>query len=97
MEFRELHTTFRRLRFPRLGKVVGGFPLYDSLCAGLFERIAGGERIAREELPVPDEDVIRFVSEIREKRDLSNEEREFLEYCDLIDKLKEHCGPAKQI
>lgn len=74
--------------FPRLGRSIGDFPLYDSLLAGAAERASNS---AVQESPVPeaDEATLAEVQELRGKPTCSVEEREFLEYFDLLEKIRQ--------
>jgi hypothetical protein len=84
----ELFDRLRRAPFPRLGKRVGDFPLYDSLLAGCTERASRGELVPPSEIPVPDDETLKCVAELRQKSDTSPEERAFLEYFDLLEEIR---------
>lgn len=84
----ELYETLRRLQFPMLGKEVGDFPLYDSLLAGCVDRASRGQRVDASEVPVPDRETVRQVERLRRKDHLSKEEAKFLEYFDVLDRLR---------
>ena len=84
----ELFDSLRQQPFPDLGKRVGDFPLYDSLLAGCAERASRGELIPQSDIPIPDEETARFISELRQKSVTSDEEHAFLLYFDLLEQIR---------
>lgn len=85
---RELYERLRATPFPALGKRVGDFVLYDSLLAGCADRVARGERVAVVEIPIPDDETMSFVNELRRKQSLGREEHDFLSYFDLLEQIR---------
>jgi hypothetical protein len=79
-----------RRPFPRLGKQVGDFPLYDSLLAGLAGRYLKGKVVNQSEVPEPDRGTLEAVTALRLKAraQLSEEERDFLEYFEHMEDVR---------
>jgi hypothetical protein len=80
----------RRLPFPKLGKQIGDFPLYDSLLAGVADRYIRGRPVDRSEIPEPDLETLDAVAALRAKAaaDLSEEEKQFLEYYEHMEHVR---------
>lgn len=74
--------------FPELGKQVGHFPLYDSLLAGCANQALSGTPLPPKDIPIPDEATVAFVKMLRSKARLEKEEQYFLEYFDLLEKIR---------
>ena len=87
-KIKELFDGLQQQPFPDLGKRVGDFPLYDSLLAGCAERASRGELIPQSDIPIPDEETARFVSELRQKSVISGEEHAFLMYFDSLEQIR---------
>jgi len=83
----ELFARLCRMPFPALGRRVGDFALLDSLLAGCAERASRGELVSSSEIPVPDDETSRHVAELRRRSDLSDEERSFLQYFELLEEI----------
>lgn len=87
----ELQALYERLRatpFPALGKQIGDFVLYDSLLAGCADRASRGESIPRADIPVPDDETLRRVGELRLKHELATDEAELLHYFELQERIR---------
>jgi hypothetical protein len=82
--------SLRRRPFPRLGKQVGDFPLFDSLRAGATDRYLRGKAVNRAEIPEPDLETLEAVTALRLKAraQLSEEERDFLEYFEHMEQVR---------
>jgi hypothetical protein len=82
--------SLRRRPFPRLGKQVGDFPLFDSLLAGVADRYLMGKAVNRAEVPEPDLGTLEAESALRLKAraQLSAEERDFLEYFEHMERVR---------
>jgi hypothetical protein len=78
----------RALPFPVLAKSIGEFALYDALLAGLADRVAQGHLVEASEVPANDEETVSHVSMLRKKSNPSPEEMAFLEYFDLLGKIR---------
>ncbi len=70
-----------------MGKVVGDFGLYDGLLMGVASKYVAGEQVDRERIPPRDGDTEVVVGALRKKPALTAPEKEFLEYCDLLESL----------
>lgn len=80
---------FQKLAFPKLGKQVGDFPLYDSLIAGAVMTILSGRNIASKELPILDCESTQFIHALRKKVNMSPDEVAFLQYCEALEELNQ--------
>lgn len=87
-EIQALYEQLRVTPFPDLGKQVGDFVLYDSLLAGCADRAARGESIPLADIPMPDDETLRRVNELRLKRELGSDEAEFLRYFVLQERIR---------
>lgn len=87
-DIKELFDRLGQAPFPVLAKRIGDFALYDSLLAGVSKRASRGERVQSSEIPVPDDDTARFVAALRQKSDITQEERAFLEYFELLEQIR---------
>ena len=84
----ELYDDFRTTPFPRLGKSVGNFPLYDAHFAGLVQQAArGGPRPSASDLE-PDEESRHEIAALRAKASLSADEKEFLAYVGRMERIR---------
>lgn len=63
------------------------FRLENDLLAGCAERVSRGEIVSSSEIPVQDDETSRQVMELRRKADLSDEERAFLQYFELLEEI----------
>jgi hypothetical protein len=88
----DLYEQLKQKPFPVLGKHVGDFVLYDSLIAGCAAQASRGKIIPPEEIPAPDKETLRQVAQLRNKDRRNYQEQDFLEYFDLLDKIR-HCFP----
>jgi hypothetical protein len=84
----EIYKKLGQLPFPVLGKEVGDFVLYDSLLAGCADRLCPGATINASEVPAPDTTSQKHASRLRHKDTLSTDERLFIEYLDLLERLR---------
>ena len=86
-EIYRLYKEFWRADFPELGKVVGAFPLYDGLFAGMAHAVAGGEDWRHKDIVEPDEETALFIKNLREKEKHTEDEIDFLEYFELMERI----------
>jgi hypothetical protein len=84
----QLYGRLRTLPWPALGKNVGDFALYDTLLAGCADRVARGEPLDVPKVPVPDQGTLSQVKLLRKKAELTQAERAFLEYFDLLEEIR---------
>jgi hypothetical protein len=87
-ELQKLYFEFRNLPFPKLGKRIGDFPLYDSLLAGCADRAVRGEFVDASILPEPDSETLAAVDILRQKPALNDEEHAFLRYFELLEDIR---------
>lgn len=87
-DIKQLYERLRQMPFPTLGKEVGDFPLYDSLLAGYAERVSQGQQVNPSEVPLPDEETVKYVRELGARKTLSATERAFLEYFELLEQIQ---------
>lgn len=85
---RALYARLRSTPFPDFGKRVGDFVLYDSLLAGCADRAARGEAVPSADVPVPDEETLRRVDELKGRGRLDDSEAEFLRYFELLEQIR---------
>ena len=83
-------------RFPQLGKRVGDFALWDSLLAGTANSYITGRLVKLEDIPLPDDETIRFADELHKQPSLSHEEHCFLEYFAILEALRHSLELALQ-
>jgi hypothetical protein len=83
-----LYESFKRLPFPALGGQIGDFPLYDSLLAGFAHSFLTGSKPDAASIPLPDSGTIQKVRNLRRKKNLSEEERLFINYFESIESLR---------
>ena len=88
-DFIDLYRRLRCLPFPTHGKMIGDFILYDSLIAGCADRISHGGHVLASEVPLPDDQTLREVARVRAKGLLNKEEQQFLEYFELLERLRQ--------
>lgn len=74
--------------FPKLGKEIGDFALYDSFIAGLASSALKGVAIEVAQLSPADEETLSAVERIRAKDTLSPDEKAFLSYFDLLEEIR---------
>jgi len=89
---KKIHALFERVTstpFPKLGKVVGDFALYDSLLAGAVSSFLAGLRIDAEAVPVPDDETAAALPALEQKGTHSAEEMQFLNCARLLGELRE--------
>ena len=91
---RVLFEHFKNAPFPPLGKVVGDFPLYDSLMAGTVSSFLNGAKVDLEAIPVPDRETEKTLNCLKKKTRLDSQEAEFLKYAQLLDELREEVTKA---
>lgn len=87
-EIQALYEQLRATSFPALGKQIGDFALYDSLLAGCVDRATRGESIPHADIPMPDDETLRCVGELRLKHELDSDEAEFLHYFELQERIR---------
>ncbi len=87
-EIVDLYDLLRGLPFPALGKQMGDFPLYDTLLAGCADRVCRGGHVQPAEVPAPDEETVRQADLLRNRSYLTEEEKAFLEYFEVLDRLR---------
>jgi len=85
---KQLYERLSALPAPVLGMSIGDFPLYEALLAGCADRVAEGHLLDLSKVPSPDEGTLRAVTELRAKPALTADEREFLEYFDLVEEIR---------
>ncbi|HKP54737.1 MAG TPA: hypothetical protein VJ183_19040 [Chloroflexia bacterium] len=87
---RREYERFDDLPFPDLGKVVGDFPFYDSLLAGVVHSYITGRLVDFDvdNIPIPDDGTVEVVDELRRKPIRTLEEQEFLDYFDVLQNLQ---------
>jgi hypothetical protein len=71
-----------------LGRTVGDFGCCDALLAGCMDRASQGQRITATDIPALDKETLRHIVELRRKKTLDEEEQAFLEYVDLLERLR---------
>jgi hypothetical protein len=87
-DIRVLYADLRALPWPRLAARVGDFALYESLLAGCADRVADGQLIASESIPVPDDETLAFVKALRLKPARSRDEADFLAYFEITEEIR---------
>lgn len=88
ISIKEFYQAVRSTAFPVIGKRVGDFPLYDSLLAGCADRASHGRPVLISELPLPDQETLKFIEELRGNHSPTNEEQLFLQYFDMLESLR---------
>jgi hypothetical protein len=84
-----LYTRLRSLPFPRLGKEVGDFGLYDDILAGYAQRLEKGSSLADMPSDIEaDAETMRFVAEIEAKKDRTREEQDLLDYWGVLEEIR---------
>jgi hypothetical protein len=86
---RTLFAEFLAAPFPRLGGSVGRFAAYDGDIAGYATRAIEGEAIDASVLPEPDSETKDLVRRLRTSQSRSADEAEFLQYFDLLDRVRQ--------
>lgn len=84
-----LFDDFKNVPFPQLGKMVGDFPFYDSLIAGIVSSFLKGERIDPATIPVPDPETEQVLEALIRKQSPNAQEIEFASYVRLLNELRE--------
>jgi hypothetical protein len=84
---RELFQYLQTTPIPALAKNTDHVPLYESLLAGQASRAAQGDLLT-EPIVTLDEATASEIAKIRSKNELSSEEKEFLEYIDLLNHIE---------
>lgn len=90
----KLYERLQVLPAPRLGRRIGDFVLYEALLAGCADRLAHGSLLDLSTVPMPDEGTLSAVAALRAKAALSEDERLFLEYFDLLEEIRLALGGA---
>ncbi len=88
-DIQQLFDSLRRRPFPSLGRVVGNFGLYDALLAGTASSYLAGLPLTPETVPEPDPETQGTLNMLANKAALNAEEREFLEYAELLEQLRQ--------
>lgn len=89
---KQLYDRLRALPVPVLGRSIDDFALYEALLAGCADRVARGRPLDLSALPQPDEGTLKAVAELRSRTSLSADERDFLEYFDLLEEIRGALG-----
>lgn len=84
----ELYQRLRVMPWPALARSVGDFALYESLLVGCADRVMRGGLVDVSQVPTPDEETVLHVRVMRAKADRSDEETAFLDYFDLLEKIR---------
>lgn len=87
----ELHEKYKRLcalPFPKLGKVVGDFVLWDTLLMGIADRVQNSEAVGSDQVPLPDTESRDAIEFIKAKQNRTIEEEEFYEYFLALDEIR---------
>ena len=85
---KQLYERLRALPWPVLARSVGDFALYETLLTGCADRFARGGLVDTSKIPAPDEETIARVNLLRKKNALTQEERAFLEYFELLEEIR---------
>jgi hypothetical protein len=85
---KQLYDRLRALKWPALGKSVGDFALYDALLAGCADLVTHGGQLDGSKIPAPDNETVSQINLIRQKDELTHEEKAFLEYFDLLEEIR---------
>lgn len=83
-----LYAEFRVKPFPKLGKAVGNFPLYDGYFSGYVSTYLQGGPRPEIEATEPDDESAAVIARLRAKANLSSEEQQFLDYVALMDRIR---------
>lgn len=87
-DIKELYEHLRSAKVPEMAKNVGDFMLYESLFAGYVSRIANGEEFVDiSKIPEPDQGTLNDINELRQKAELSEEEKNFVNYFVLMEEI----------
>jgi hypothetical protein len=86
-EIEELLNRLKYVPWPYLARHVGDFALYESLLVGCASSGIEGQSCELSSLPQPDEETVSVVKAMREKTLQSKDEKDFLEYFDLLESL----------
>ena len=85
----EQYERFLRLPFPKLGKTVGDFALYEGLIAGTAQSFLQGCVVDARDIPPPDAETVAVVARLRSKEPKDEDEVEFCNYYEAIEHLRD--------
>lgn len=86
---KELYERLKKLPVSELAKQdVGSFMLYDTLLAGCANRAADGETVDISKAPVPSRELFGQIIALRQKSNLTADERAYLEHFDLLEEIR---------
>jgi hypothetical protein len=84
-----LYGAQRAARFPALGKKIGHFGYWDAHVAGMLQCVAKGEWSDKSASYIhADKETLETVKTLRTKKARTPEEREFLDYFDLLEEAR---------
>jgi hypothetical protein len=86
---RNILNEFEKVPFPRLGKGLGDFPLYDSLIAGIAYSLVISGKIEPMTVPARDKDAQASFEKLSVKPMLTPDENEFVTYYRLLEDLRQ--------
>jgi len=89
MALADLYLEARQCPFPRLGRIIGDFVLYDSLLMGVVSCRIAGDHVKALDIPVPDEESLAAAENLRAKSNVTPDEAEFLAYYAMLERLRE--------
>src|SRR5262245_33779581 len=89
---KQLYERLCALPAPALGMSIGHFPLYEALLAWCADRVANGGLLDLSTVPSPDDGTVQAVAELRSKASLTDDERAFLEYFDMLEEIRTALG-----
>jgi hypothetical protein len=84
----KIYDALRAAPWPTLAGKIGDFALYEALLMGYADRAVNGEALDASSIPAPDNETISYVSRQHEKTALSDDEREFLLYFEVLESLR---------
>jgi hypothetical protein len=87
-DIKQLYSQLRALPWPKLGKNIGDFGLYDALLTGCADVVFRGGFIEESKIPIPDEETMRRVDTLRKKDRFTQDEKAFLEYFNLLEEIR---------
>lgn len=89
-----LFDELKALPWPSIAGSVADFALYESLLAGFAERVVKGDLVDLSKLPVPDAGTLGHVERLRARSDLSTDDKNFLNYFDVTERLRSAVSSA---
>lgn len=82
-------STFLSLPFPALAARTGDCGLWDAYLRGIVSRAATGETFTEEQIPLPDDATAAYIAALRAKKNLSEDEKSFLDYASAAEAAME--------